>query len=115
MMEYQGAMAKVRVNPATTRATRIRAWRKHRGMTLETVAERIGVTAGSLSQLERGDISYTQPMLEALAGVFNCEPHDLLIREPAETESVWGLWSQATPGQKRQIVDIVRTLLAVED
>ncbi|MDB5651793.1 MAG: hypothetical protein JWL62_3313 [Hyphomicrobiales bacterium] len=107
-------MAKVRVNPATTRTTRIRAWRKYRGMTLETVAERVGVTAGSLSQLERGDISYTQPMLEALASVFDCEPHDLLIRDPAETESVWSLWSKATPSQQRQIVDILKTLLAVE-
>lgn len=60
-------MAKVKSNLKTKRPTFIRAWRQHRQLTLERLAERIDVTAGALSQLERGDVSYTQPMLEALA------------------------------------------------
>jgi transcriptional regulator with XRE-family HTH domain len=42
----------------------------------------IGITHGAMSQLERGLISYTQPMLEALAEVLQCEPAHLIAREP---------------------------------
>ena len=54
----------------------------HKGMAqastadLERLAERIDVTAGALSQLERGDTGYTQPMLEALVEALSCEPAD---------------------------------------
>lgn len=60
----------------------IRQWRIHRGLTLEQLAERVGVTHGALSQLERGLVNYTQPMLESLAFALQCEPADLIMRDP---------------------------------
>lgn len=42
----------------------------------------VGVTHGALSQLERGLIKHTQPMLKALADVLQCEPADLVRRDP---------------------------------
>ena len=42
----------------------------------------IGITHGAMSQLERGFTWYTQPMLEALAKVLQCEPADLITRAP---------------------------------
>jgi DNA-binding Xre family transcriptional regulator len=42
----------------------------------------IGITHGAMSQLERGLIGYTQPMLEALAEILQCEPADLITRAP---------------------------------
>jgi transcriptional regulator with XRE-family HTH domain len=42
----------------------------------------IGITHGAISQIERGLITYTQPMLEALAEALQCEPEDLLRRDP---------------------------------
>ena len=42
----------------------------------------VGVTHGAMSQLERGFIKYTQPMLEALAEALRCTPGDLLTRAP---------------------------------
>lgn len=70
----------------------IRQWRTHRGYTLEQVAEMIGVTHGGLSQLERGVINYTQPMLEKLAEALNCEPADLIMRDPSS--DTWSIWDQ---------------------
>ena len=60
----------------------IRQWRKHRGLTLERLAERVGVTAGALSQLERGEVNYTQPMLEALAEELRTTPGALVSWPP---------------------------------
>lgn len=85
-------MGKVRPNSETRRKTHIRAWRKHRKLTLEQVAEHIGVTAGALSQLERGDVNYTQPMLEALAQMFGCEPADLISRPPNIESGLAQVW-----------------------
>jgi len=59
----------------------IRQWRLHRGLSQKKLAEMIGVTLGGMSQVERGLINHTQPMLEALATVLQCTPADLL-RDP---------------------------------
>lgn len=97
----------------------IREWRKHRGMTLEELAEKTGVSDGGLSLLERGKFSYTQPMLEVLAEALSCEPRDLIGRPP-NTE--WGIadaasrgmaetWGKATPEERAQIWRIAEALV----
>lgn len=60
----------------------LREWRKYRSLTQERLAERIDATPSTISQLENGLINYTQPTLEALADALNCEPGDLLSRDP---------------------------------
>lgn len=104
-------MAKVRSNPKTKRRTFIRQWREHKNLTLEQVAEELNVTAGALSQLERGATNYTQPMLEALAGLFACEPADLLMRDPTDPEGIWSVWDHARNGERRQIVEVARVIV----
>jgi transcriptional regulator with XRE-family HTH domain len=104
-------MAKVRTNPKTKQRTFIRQWRKHKGLTLSQVAEELHVTAGTLSQLERGTVNYTQPMLEALADLFGCEPADLLIRDPSAPEAIWSIWEEASPAERAQIVELSKVLL----
>lgn len=75
----------------------VREWRKHRGLTLEKLAERLHMTKGGLSRLERGDRPYSQDFLEAVAEELNCEPVDLLIRNPLSAESVWSIWDRIKP------------------
>lgn len=92
----------------------IREWRKYRHLTLEQLAERIGVTHGALSQLERGIVNYTQPMLEALAEAMNCRPGDLVMRNPLTEDAVWSLQEillRADPEKRRQVFDVVETML----
>jgi transcriptional regulator with XRE-family HTH domain len=68
----------------------IKEWRLHRGLTQERLAERVGVTHGALSQLERGLTNYTQPMVEALADALHCEIGDLITRDP--NSDIWSIW-----------------------
>lgn len=81
-------MGRLKNDPKTKRPTFIRAWRKFRHLTLDRLSERVGVTIGSLSQLEKGQIGYTQPMLEALADALYCEPADLIMRPPGVENGV---------------------------
>lgn len=112
-------MPKVRPIPKPTKARHfIRQWRAHRGLTLEQLAERIDVTHGALSQLERGLVNYTQPMLEALAYALRCSPADLLMRDPTQESAAWSLadhLQKASPERQRAILRVVSAMLEEED
>jgi transcriptional regulator with XRE-family HTH domain len=87
------------------RPTCIRQWRHYRGMTLETVAERIDMTPGLVSLVERGLRGYTQDTVEALASAMRTDPAALLTRDPTDPNAIWGLWDKAKPAQRKQITE----------
>lgn len=89
----------------------LRAWRKHRGKTLETVAAELHMSHSQLSRIERGGQPYNQELLEALANLYMCDVVDLLIRDPSDPEKMWTLWERAKPGERRRIAAIAETLL----
>lgn len=84
---HHPAMAKA---PAPERKqyhrTFIREWRKFRGMTLEDLAEIVGLQPSALSYLERGQSAYTQPTLEKIASALNTTPVLLILRKPTEAD-----------------------------
>jgi transcriptional regulator with XRE-family HTH domain len=88
----------------------IREWRKHRLLTLERLAERVGVTHGALSQLERGETNYTQPMLEALSDALVCTPGDLISRPPDKEPGLAMIWEQASPEDRERIARVIEAM-----
>ena len=88
----------------------IREWRKHRGLTQEQLAERIGMDKSYLSKIESGKRRYDQPFLEAAAVVLQCEPADLIIRDPSDPDGIWSIWDGLEPTQRKQVVEIAKTL-----
>jgi len=92
--------------------TYIREWRKHRGLTLEKVADRLDMTAGHISMLERGQRGYTQETLEAVAAALQTDVASLLIRDPTDPDAIWPIWDRAKPAQRRQLVEIAKTLVS---
>src|SRR4029077_5836025 len=115
------------LNPAMAgvrkyRKTFIRPWRKHRGLTLEQLAERmeriaakreieLPTTPSYLSMLERGQRGYIQETLEGLAEALETDVASLLTRDPADPESIWTVWGEAKPAQRRQIVEVVKAIV----
>jgi transcriptional regulator with XRE-family HTH domain len=96
----------------TFRRTFIRQWRKHRGLTLEQLAARIDMTTSNLSMLETGKRGYSQPTLERIADALQTDAGSLLMRDPSTPEaSIWTIWEQAKPGERRQIVEVAKALL----
>jgi transcriptional regulator with XRE-family HTH domain len=89
-------------------------WRKHRGMTQEELADAVGSTPSSISQLESGKQGFTDSTLIALAGALNCNPGDLLMRNPLDQDAPWSLWDQVkkAPKERREIiVEAVQSML----
>lgn len=97
--------------PNKFRRTFIREWRQFRQLTLEQLADRLEMTASHLSMLERGQRGYTQDTLEQIADSLLTDTASLLMRNPQDPDAIWSIWDQAKPGQRRQIVEIAKTLI----
>ena len=88
----------------------IKQWRKHRGLTQDQLAERIGIDKGYLSKIENGKRRYDQPFLEAAAVALQCSPADLIMRDPSDPAGIWSVWDTLTGPQQVQVVEIAKTL-----
>lgn len=88
----------------------IKQWRKHRGLTQEQLAERIGITKSYVSKIEAGKKRYDQPFIEAAAVVLSCEPVDLIVRDPSDPDGIWSIWDTLKPTQRAQVVEIAKTI-----
>lgn len=106
---------KVSPNPKPKKARHfLREWRKYRGLTQERLAERIDATPSTISQLENGQISYTQPTLEALAVALNCSPGDILSRDPALDDAIYdlrALLQAASNADQKKALRVLREML----
>jgi transcriptional regulator with XRE-family HTH domain len=92
----------------------IREWRRHRGLTQEALAARLGISTASVSQIETGKQGYTQRSLEAIARALDSDPASLLSRDPRDEEGIWEVWASLSPEQKRQAIAILRALIAAQ-
>ena len=63
--------------------TRLRAWREHRGLTLQALADAAGVSKPYVSQLECGKRAGTAATLKKLANALGV-PVGALLADPAE-------------------------------
>lgn len=100
------------------RPTYLKAWRKHRGLTLEGLVDALAyktgyeITDGQLSRVERGVSPYTQDLLEAIASVLEVESYVFLRngpRDPGEDEPE-DIIHDMTKDQRRQAAAILRAL-----
>lgn len=74
----------------------------------------VGVTDGAISQLERGDTGYTQPMLEAIAEALYCNPADLVMRDPTDTSAPWSIvdsLQKADEPTRKRVIRVVQEML----
>ena len=108
---------KARPHPKPARRpTFIRAWRKHRGLTLAQLADRllteleIDISEGQLSRIERGETPYSQDILEALAAVLRCEPADLIMRDPTQADAIWSLLETLKPTDRKVAIAMLTAL-----
>jgi addiction module HigA family antidote len=65
----------------------IRAWREHRKLTMDVLANSAGLTPSMISQLELGRTRYTQQSLEKIAVALGVEPWQLLADNPEKKPS----------------------------
>jgi len=108
-------MEKVKPNPKPARSRHfIREWRKHRGYSQEELAELVGVSTSSISQLETYKQGFTDTTLQALADALACQPGDLLMRNPLDDDAPWSIWDtvkKAAPQKRAEIIAVIETML----
>lgn len=74
------------------------------------------MSGAQLSRVETGVQGYTQDFLEAAAEALQTDIPSLLMRDPSKEDpndpnSIWSLWDQAKPGQRRIAVGVFKTIL----
>lgn len=109
----------------------LREWRKHRGLTLEQVAERLrelaasrlpangkkrafkklGASHGNLSRIERFQVPYNQVLLELLTVVYETDRESLTGRHPKNPPDYQSLWDQIPAELRPHAADVLRTFV----
>jgi transcriptional regulator with XRE-family HTH domain len=88
-----------------------REWRKHRDLTQEQLADRIGVSSPTISQLERGIQGFRNETLEALADALNCTPADLLGVNPKKEGKVVDIMALLREKSEEERADALELLV----
>lgn len=94
----------------TRRRIYLKEWRKHRNLTQEALADRVGIDRTIVSKIENGKLDYHQAFLEAAAEALRCDPADLLVRDPSSPQAIWSLWDSLPEVQKPQVVAVIQAL-----
>ena len=101
--------------PGCRRKTFIKNWREHRGLSQDRLVDRVRervetFSKSSLSRIENGKQPYTQETLEVIAWALDCEPADLIMRDPEN--DIWTIMDtlkQLPPDERKQVARIVET------
>jgi transcriptional regulator with XRE-family HTH domain len=88
----------------------IKQWRKHRGLTQEQLAERIGMARSYLTKIERGDRRYDQNFMEAAAEALRTDVASLVMRDPTAPDPIWSVWEGLNPAERIQAIAVLRAL-----
>lgn len=115
MAFHRGCMAENNVFPRLKEERPryyFREWRKHRGLTQETLGERVGMTPSSISQLETGKQGFTDKTLAALAHALDTDPGSLLMRNPLQEDALWLLIDGLEPAQRQRAVEFISFMKA---
>jgi len=81
-----------------------RAWRKFRRLTQQQLADRVDMSASSISQIESGEQGFSDVTLRSLAHALDCQPGDLLSRDPfvEAAESEFEIYVKQLDAEKRR-------------
>lgn len=103
-------MPPIKRPPRLRRKHFIREWREYRGLTQEQAAERIGMSYTSVGRIENSQVPYSQDFLEAAAFAYNCEPWDLLNRDPNKEGEVIDLMRHLDDARRAEAENFLRYL-----
>jgi transcriptional regulator with XRE-family HTH domain len=104
-----GTRVKSRVQSGGRRRHFIQEWREYRELTQAQLAEKIGVSISTISQLENSKQGYSQATLEALADALMCQPADLLKWNPLVEDDLRTIWESPDHPARRQLAEIAKT------
>lgn len=92
-------------------------WRELRGLKQQPLADRSGVTHGTISKLENGKVQLTEERIFRLADGLRIKPGDL-FRSPLDQNHIWALAERIEklpPVQRDTAARLVDALIAVAE
>lgn len=96
--------------PTRQAANHLRAWREHRGMSQEDLADRVGTAGNVISLLESGGRKLSDKWLHKLAPVLGTTPGFLLDHDPNDIDAAFLDAAMAVPKERRaQALQILQT------
>lgn len=78
----------------------LKEWRTFRGLTQQQLADRLDTTKSVISALENGKQRWNQDILELAAEALNCDPVDIIVRDPTAPEPIWSIWDRVPPSNR---------------
>jgi transcriptional regulator with XRE-family HTH domain len=88
----------------------LKAWREHRKMSQEELAEKLDTAKGVISLLENGKRPLSDKWLHRLAEVLDTRPGHILDLDPSELDNdILEIWSHIAKGDRKQAASILRT------
>lgn len=96
----------------------LKEWRTHRKLTQSQVVDRLAVheddllpkTTASLSRLENRKQQYSERVLEALADIYECEPDDLIGKDPSKDGVLIDFIRLLDAKKRQQAIAIIEAL-----
>jgi transcriptional regulator with XRE-family HTH domain len=90
----------------------LKEWRTHRGLTQQQLADRLETTKSVISALENGKQRWNQDLVELAAEALNCEPADLIVRDPTAPEPIWSIWDRVPAANRSMAVKALEVSVA---
>ena len=91
----------------------LKEWREFRQLTQAQMASRVHKDRTTYGRIESDEVPYSQDFLELAAYALQCEPADLLMRNPTDKSAVWSIHDQlkkADPDTRMRILAVVEAL-----
>lgn len=91
------------------------AWRRHRGLTQQQLADRMGVSKAEVSRVETGERGYRQSFIEKAAKALQCTPAQIVGADPTETDGAWNIYEAVRRLPANRLPDVRRIVDALSD
>jgi transcriptional regulator with XRE-family HTH domain len=89
---------------------RIAEVRRAKGMSLEEVAERAGLSPGYVSLMASGGRNISLKNLERLATALDCQPEDLIGTSTTTNSDILDLWASIPPERRDLALTVLQSL-----
>jgi len=90
----------------------LRAWREHRGLSQNELADMVDTTQSQITHLENGERALSAKWLRKLAKALRTTPGHLLDHDPRNLPTdIVDIWLDADPDERRQLIDMAKVIV----
>lgn len=93
----------------------LKEWRKHRKLTQEQLAEKVGTSKSQISELERYNLQLSPKWLNKIGPVLEVQPGHILDHDPADLDSdIIDIWTRIPQRDRAQAAKVLRSFTGTD-